>query len=86
VRLQPAQLVIYGDSLVIIDDMNQHAAKGADSLRGEREHARSLIAQMDHVELRWIPRHRNAAADRLSQQAVALWGDTVTEDLLSSAA
>jgi ribonuclease HI len=86
VRLQPAQLVIYGDSLVIIDDMNQHAAKGADSLRGEREHARSLIAQMRHVELRWIPRHRNAAADRLSQQAVALWGDTVTEELLSSAA
>jgi ribonuclease HI len=85
VRLQPAQLVIYGDSLVIIDDMNQRAAKGADSLRGERECARGLIAQMNDVELRWIPRHRNAAADRLSQQAVALWPDTVDEPAWSPA-
>ena len=76
VRLQPAQLVVYGDSLVVIDDMNQHAAKGAGSLHGEREYARHLIAQMRDVELRWIPRHKNAAADRLSQQGVTLWQDS----------
>ncbi len=76
VRLQPAQLVIYGDSLVVIDDMNQSAAKGAGSLQGERAYAHRLIAQMNDVTLRWIPRHRNAAADRLSQQGVALWHDS----------
>jgi ribonuclease HI len=81
VRLQPAQLVVYGDSLVIIDDMNQHAAKGAGSLHEERTHARSLIAQLRAVELRWIPRHKNAAADRLSQQGVALWRDSVAAEV-----
>lgn len=80
VQLQPAQLVVYGDSLVIIDDINQRAAKGALSLRGERARALSLIAQMTDVQLRWIPRHRNAAADRLSQQAVALWDDDLSTD------
>lgn len=78
VRLQPAQLVVYGDSLVVIDDIKHHA--GARSLRGERERALALMAQMTDVTLRWIPRHRNAAADRLSQQAVALWPDPLSND------
>ncbi len=72
--LQPAQVLIHGDSLVIIDDMRQGGA-GAKGLQGERERARALMAQMNDVQLRWIPRHRNAAADRLSQQAIALWRD-----------
>jgi ribonuclease HI len=75
VRLQPAQLIIHGDSLVIIDDVKGDAAKGAASLQQERTRALGLIAQLSEVELRWIPRHRNGAADRLSQQGVALWRD-----------
>jgi ribonuclease HI len=74
VPLQPAQAVIYGDSLVIIDDLHQ-AGAGAKGLHGERARARALMAQLRDVQLRWIPRHRNAAADRLSQQAIALWRD-----------
>jgi len=82
VLLQPAQLVVYGDSLVIIDDMKQGA--GAESLRGERARALALIAQMTDVELRWLPRHKNAAADRLSQRAVALWRDDLLNDDVSN--
>ncbi len=72
---QPAQLVVYGDSLVIIDDMKPGAAALAKGLAGERARATGLIAQMTEVELRWIPRHRNGAADLLSQRAVASWPD-----------
>ncbi|MFT5644850.1 MAG: ribonuclease HI [Janthinobacterium sp.] len=73
VLLQPAQLVIYGDSLVIIDDVNRPMAEGAGAkgLHGLRTRTAALMAQLIHVQLRWIPRQKNAAADRLSQQAVA---------------
>ena len=73
VRLQPAQLVIHGDSRVVIDDVQGPAANSAHSLRSQRARALQLIAQLASVELRWLPRQRNGAADRLSQQAVAAW-------------
>jgi ribonuclease HI len=68
VQRQPAQLVIYGDSRVVIDDVNQSGG-GARSLQAQREQVRSLMAQLSDVTLRWIPRHKNGAADALSQRA-----------------
>ena len=71
--LQPAQLVVHGDSQVVIDDVRRPAAISALSLRHQRARVLELMAQLASVELRWIPRHRNGAADQLSQQAVAAW-------------
>ncbi len=71
VRAQPAELVVYGDSRVVIDDVNRVTA-GAATLAPQRGRADALIAQLRQVTLQWIPRHKNAAADRLSQQAAGM--------------
>jgi ribonuclease HI len=68
------KLLIHGDSRVVLDDVQ--AQSGAPALRTQREQARQLLAQLaaqaTAVTLRWIPRHRNAAADALSQRAVRM--------------
>jgi len=73
VPLRPAELLVYGDSQVVIDDVNRRGARPATGLEGERERVDTLIAQLGKVSLRWIPRHKNGAADRLSQQGAAGW-------------
>ncbi|WLI91509.1 ribonuclease HI family protein [Massilia sp. R2A-15] len=62
-------LTIYGDSKVVIDDLNGPDAKAAVSLRACRQAALALIAQLRGVVLRWVPRHKNTQADVLSQMA-----------------
>lgn len=72
---RPPQLIIHGDSQVIIDDLKpprkgKSNAKGLEALRAR---ALELIAQLGGapvVTVRWVPRHRNPEADRLSQAAV----------------
>ncbi|GAB2837971.1 hypothetical protein GCM10027277_01020 [Pseudoduganella ginsengisoli] len=63
-------LTICGDSQVVIGDV---AAPGpaAKGLHDYRATVRQLMAQIGGVTLRWVPRHRNGDADRLSQQAIA---------------
>jgi ribonuclease HI len=76
VPLQPAQLVVYGDSKVVIDDVNLAPATGARGLEAYRSQVSGLLrqlAQTGAVSVCWVPRHRNGAADRLSQQAIASW-------------
>ena len=67
-------LVIYGDSRVVIDDMNGPALYAAVSLAGYRTQAHALLAQLQGVTLRWIPRHKNGLADALSQRACIVAG------------
>jgi ribonuclease HI len=75
VRAQPAKLIVYGDSQVVIEGVTQQVrGGGAAGLSHYCERARQLISQLRSVELRWIPRRRNAAADALSQHAVRLIG------------
>jgi ribonuclease HI len=61
-------LTIYGDSRVVVDDMNGADDAGAPSLAGYRLAAHGLLAQLRGVTLRWIPRHKNGLADALSQR------------------
>ena len=61
-------LTIYGDSQVVVNDVNGSA--GAAALSECRQSALALIAQLRGVTLRWIPRHKNGAADALSQRAI----------------
>lgn len=71
--LQPAELLVYGDSQVVIHDVARGIEGGAKVLATQRANVLALLAQLPKVSLRWIPRHRNGTADRLSQQAIAGW-------------
>lgn len=68
------RLTVYGDSKVVIDDVGAPASAQAASLAPLRQAAQALLARLPQVTLRWIPRHRNGAADALSQQARTLTG------------
>lgn len=63
-------LLVYGDSQVVVNDVNLSAARGAKGLDQHRARVLALMAALGDVQLRWIPRHRNGEADQLSQQAI----------------
>jgi ribonuclease HI len=68
-------LVVYGDSQVVVNDVNLSAqaiaaGRGAKGLEAHRARTVELMSALGQVSLRWVPRHRNGDADRLSQQAV----------------
>lgn len=63
------ELTVYGDSQVVIGDVNGTLEQGAAVLRPYRARAHALLALLPAVTLRWVPRHRNLEADRLSQRA-----------------
>lgn len=65
------KLVVYGDSRVVLDDVQTKTA-GAPILDSYRKRARELISQLNDVTFIWIPRRKNGMADALSQQAVKL--------------
>ena len=64
-------LTIHGDSRVVIDDVIGPDLYAAPALAAYRARVRALLAQLPDARLRWVPRHRNAAADALSQRAFA---------------
>jgi ribonuclease HI len=65
-------LTIYGDSRVVIDDVQQAPHRAAPSLHALHAAANGLLAQLPGTRLRWIPRHKNTAADALSQRGSLL--------------
>lgn len=74
VRMQPAQLLLCGDSQVVINDVLGVTKRPAKGLEAQRATVLDLMAQLSDVTLRWVPRHRNGEADRLSQMAVQAAG------------
>lgn len=64
------ELQVFGDSQVVVHDVLSTMA-GAKGLERHRERVAQLMAALPQVHVRWVPRHRNAEADRLSQQALA---------------
>ena len=61
---RPDQLLIHGDSRIVIDDVTgMHCVA---SLADYRYRALAVLAQLGAVRFCWIPRRRNAAADALS--------------------
>jgi ribonuclease HI len=64
-------LTIHGDSRVVIDDVNGPDLYCAPALAACRARACALLADLPGVRLRWVPRHKNTAADALSQRALA---------------
>ncbi len=61
---RPDQLLIHGDSRIVIDDVTgMHPVA---SLVDYRCRALAMLAQLGPVRFCWIPRRRNAVADALS--------------------
>ena len=73
VRPPPEQLLLFGDSQVVINDVLGTTPVGAKGLETHRATVMALLEQFTDVSLRWLPRHRNGEADRLSQLAIAGW-------------
>jgi ribonuclease HI len=62
-------LTVYGDSQVVIGDVTGADLNAAPALIDYRATARALMARIDGLQLRWVPRHKNTQADALSQRA-----------------
>ncbi|MNT56460.1 bifunctional RNase H/acid phosphatase [compost metagenome] len=73
VRPPPVQLLLFGDSQVVINDVLGTTPVGAKGLETQRATVVALLEQFTDVSLRWLPRHRNGEADRLSQLAITGW-------------
>jgi ribonuclease HI len=71
VRRGSHELTIYGDSQVVVNDVNGPERQAAQALLPYRRAVHGLMARLRQVTLRWIPRHKNTAADALSQRAAA---------------
>lgn len=74
-RIGATGLVVHGDSQVVVNDVNLSAeavkaGRGAKGLHEHRARVMDLLAPLGPVSLRWVPRHRNGDADRLSQLAI----------------
>mgnify|MGYP001027870010 CR=1 FL=1 len=64
-------LLLYGDSQVVVNDVNAGGeATGAIGLEEHRSRVLALMGKVSTSRLHWVPRHRNGDADRLSQQAI----------------
>ena len=72
-------LTVYGDSRVVIDDVNGALADSAAVLRPLRARVHALLAQLPATTLRWIPRHKNGEADALSQRATAALAEEIDD-------
>jgi ribonuclease HI len=68
---QVRNMVIYGDSRVVLDDVQGSDLQGSKILRPLRVQAQQLMAGIPDLAMRWIPRARNTVADALSQTAIA---------------
>jgi ribonuclease HI len=64
------ELLVYGDSQVIVYDVLQPQVPAATGHDRHRSLAFELMARIGTVAVRWLPRHRNAEADALSQRAL----------------
>ncbi|WP_305821942.1 ribonuclease HI family protein [Massilia brevitalea] len=72
-------LTVYGDSRVVIDDVNGALADSAAVLRPLRARVHALLARLPATTLRWIPRHKNGDADALSQRATAALAEEIDD-------
>lgn len=65
------ELAVYGDSQVVVQDVLMAGVPAAKGLAQHRARALELMARLGGVAVRWLPRHRNSAADLLSQRAIS---------------
>jgi ribonuclease HI len=66
----PGDVVLLGDSQLVIRQMLGEYRVRAEHLRAYHEHLGQLARKFRRVEFRWIPREENARADALSKRAL----------------
>lgn len=66
------RLVITGDSDFVVRHLNGEKQTAVEPLRSQLCGLAISLSRFDAVELRWMPRHRNRDADRLSRAALGL--------------
>ncbi|MFZ6657919.1 ribonuclease HI family protein [Undibacterium sp. TJN19] len=64
---QVTDLLVQGDSQVVIHDFNQVKTSVLPRMADYRQQARQFIDAFDQLQLRWVPRHKNSLADALTQ-------------------
>jgi ribonuclease HI len=64
------EVVVNGDSELVIRQMNGEYAVHAEHLKPYHERLRQLAALFRHVEFRWVPREENRRADDLSKEGI----------------
>ena len=69
VEQQPGRLIVHGDSQVVIQDVLGKIPVRTGEMEGLRARTMALLEQLGNVELVWIPRNRNRAADALAARA-----------------
>lgn len=70
VQMKLPELLVFGDSQVVVHDVLLAPGSGAKGLQEHRKRVGALMAQLAQVHVRWVPRHQNGEADRLSQLAM----------------
>jgi len=63
---------VVSDSRVLVEQLGVLAVAPIARLAPLFEEARSVLQRFAHVDLQWVPRHRNGAADTLARAALGL--------------
>ena len=70
------EVVVEGDSQLVIRQMNGEYEVRAEHLQAYHDWLRELARSFRKVEFRWIPREENTVADALSKRAIEkAWGE-----------
>lgn len=66
------RLAIFTDSSVLVEQLapSPRPTRPIVRLADLFDQARAMLAEFEHVQLRWIPRHRNTEADALARAAL----------------
>lgn len=66
------RLIVTGDSDFVVRHLNGEKQTAVEPLNSQLRVLAGSLSRFETVELRWMPRHRNRDADRLSRAAVGL--------------
>jgi len=73
-KVDPASITlqVVSDSSLLVDQLGALTAAPIARLAPLFEEARSVLQRFAQVDLQWVPRHRNGAADTLARAALGL--------------
>ncbi len=69
---QARTLLVYSDNSILVEQLGGTKPQPIARLAALFDEARDLLASFEHVQLQWIPRHRNLEADALARAALGL--------------
>ena len=65
-------LAVYGDSKLVINQMNKEWAVRAVNLQKFFQEAQELLSNFDEVSFQWVPRNKNNQADELAKNGITM--------------